>query len=304
MNHNPKDLYTLDGKIYKFGDISVYNAKDNAHDTKRLIKYNSKINDNEIKILRELREQDRMVQLIEGFQFHDSDTNQKIYALVYAHAVPITEFITFKHKYSEEIVVRILRQLLDAVQWLHLHGFVHLNIHPLTVLNANLTQVNIKLGGLENAVPLSELVEQNFDTACASAQHRVLQPIEFSAPEVINKETLGMATDVWSIGVFTALLLSGSSPFWHHTDSETTKANITFCRLTFDEFYDDVTGEAVLFIQQCLKRSPSNRLTLQECIDHKLLSLSVTSSKKRENILFMSEKLKGFNHEFSQRLQS
>jgi serine/threonine protein kinase len=88
--------------------------------------------------------------------------------------------ITFKHKYSEEIVVRILRQLLDAVQWLHLHGFVHLNIHPLTVLNANLTQVNIKLGGLENAVPLSELVEQNFDTACASAQHRVLQPIEFS----------------------------------------------------------------------------------------------------------------------------
>ena len=50
--------------------------------------------------------------------------------------------------------------------------------------------------------------------------------------------------------------LSGSSPFLHHTDPETTKANITFCRLTFDEFYDDVTGEAVLFIQQCLKRSP------------------------------------------------
>ena len=90
----------------------------------------------------------------------------------------------------------------------------------------------------------------------------------------------------------------------HHTDSETTKANITFCRLTFDEFYDDVTGEAVLFIQQCLKRSPSNRLSLQECIDHKLLNLSVTSSKKRENIIFMSEKLKGFNHEFSQRLDN
>ena len=179
-NPNPNDLYTLEAKIYKFGDVSVLNAKDNANETKRLIKYNTKINDNEIKILRELREQDRMVQLIEGFQFLDPDTNKNIYALVYAHAVPITEFITFKHKYSEEIVVRILRQLLDAVQWLHLHGFVHLNIHPLTVLNANLTQVNIKLGGLENSVPLSELVEQNFDTTCASLQHRILQPIEFS----------------------------------------------------------------------------------------------------------------------------
>lgn len=101
---------------------------------------------------------------------------------------------------------------------------------------------------------------------------------------------------------FQKLRLSGSSPFLHHTDPETTKANITFCRLTFDEFYDEVTGEAVLFIQQCLKRSPNNRLTLQECIDHKMLSLSVTGSKKRENILFVSEKLKCFNHELSQRL--
>ncbi len=49
---------------------------------------------------------------------------------------------------------------------------------------------------------------------------------------------------------------SGASPFLHPTDPETTKENITYCRLTFDEFYDDVTGEAVLFIQQCLKRSP------------------------------------------------
>jgi hypothetical protein len=97
--------------------------------------------------------------------------------------------------------------------------------------------------------------------------------------------------------------LSGCSPFFDHADPETTRANITFCRLTFDEFYDEVTGEAVLFIQQCLKRSPSNRLTLQECIDHKLFNLSVSNSRKRENILFLTDKLKSFNHEFAQREQ-
>lgn len=59
-----------------------------------------------------------------------------------------------------------------------------------------------------------------------------------------------------NIGQPLYLRLSGSSPFYDHNDQETTKANITFCRLTFDEFYDDVSGEAVLFIQQCLKRSP------------------------------------------------
>ena len=206
MNHNPTDLYTHENKLYKFGHIAVFYAKDKAHETKRLIKYNTKINDNEIKLLRELSDQDRMVQLIEGFHFIDTESNKTMYALVYAHAVPITDFITSRHKYSEEIVVKILRQLLDAVQWLHLHGFVHLNINPLTILNANLTQVNIKLGGLENAIQLTELVDQNTSACSASAQIGHLQPLEFSAPEVINKEALGMATDIWSIGVFAALL--------------------------------------------------------------------------------------------------
>jgi serine/threonine protein kinase len=74
--------------------------------------------------------------------------------------VPICDFISNKHKYSEELVVKILRQLLDAIQWIHLHGFVHLNIHPLTIFNANLTQVNVKLGGFEQATQLSDLIRE------------------------------------------------------------------------------------------------------------------------------------------------
>lgn len=299
-NHNPIDLYNLEGKIYQFKDLKVYSATDKAHSTKRFIKYNTRSNENELKILRELREQDRLVQLIEGFSFTES--GQNMFAFVYAYAVPCIDFITIKHKYSEELVVKILRQVLDAVQWLHLHGFVHLNIHPLTILNANFTQVNIKLGGLENSQQINELDEPVGAGSSSSIHSDIIQPAEFSAPEVLNKEPLSMATDIWNIGVFAALLLSGSSPFYDHTDPETTKANITFCRLTFDEFYDDVTGEAVLFIQQCLKRSPSNRLTLQQCIDHKLFSLSVSNSRKRENILFLTDKLKSFGHEFNQRL--
>ena len=66
QNHNPTDLYTVQTKIYQIGDLAVYNAKDNTHGTTRLIKYATSLNDNEIKALRELREQDRLIQLIEG----------------------------------------------------------------------------------------------------------------------------------------------------------------------------------------------------------------------------------------------
>jgi len=173
MNH-PSDLYTLEKPVYKFGDLRVVNASDKAHQTKRLIKFNTRKSDNEIKILRELRDQDRLVQLVEGFSFKDESSGSNVYAFVYAYAVPCIDFITLRHKYSEELVVRVLRQVLDAVQWLHLHGFVHLNIQPMTVMNANFTQVNVKLGGLENACQLGEIINDNFNYDLVS------QSIEFS----------------------------------------------------------------------------------------------------------------------------
>ena len=70
-----------------------------------------------------------------------------------------------RHKYSEEIVVRILRQLLDAVQWLHLHGYIHLNINPLSIFNANLTQVNIKLSGFEHSIDSLETTKEQTELA-------------------------------------------------------------------------------------------------------------------------------------------
>ena len=36
---------------------------------------------------------------------------------------------------------------------------------------------------------------------------------EFVAPEVVNGESVGLAADIWSVGVITYLLLSGTSPF-------------------------------------------------------------------------------------------
>lgn len=191
-NHSPNEFYSNESRIYELkntrGFVSVWYAKDKTNQTKRLIKFSSKINENEIMILRELREQDRLIQLIEGFQFEDPHTMDKTYGLIYAHAVPIIDFISLKHKYSEELVVKILRQLLDAIQWLHLHGFVHLNINPLTVLNANMTQVNVKLSGFENSLQISDLIRESsrsnliadYKSSILNIHSQLLTPIDFT----------------------------------------------------------------------------------------------------------------------------
>ena len=83
--------------------------------------------------------------------------------------MPIIDYISMRHKYSEEIVVRILRQVLDAIQWLHLHGYIHLNINPLSIFNANLTQVNVKLSGFEHSLDILKAKQPSQDLINALA---------------------------------------------------------------------------------------------------------------------------------------
>lgn len=102
--------------------------------------------------------------------------------------------------------------------------------------------------------------------------------------------------------------------------------NVNFVRWNTSEFYDDVTQEAVVFVQQCLKRSPRyvfvsyarrfssfefvngvffrNRLTIPACIEHKWLSLNSVATNRRENAIFLTEKLRRFAHDFRQRCRN
>ncbi|CAF4390827.1 unnamed protein product, partial [Rotaria sp. Silwood2] len=200
-------------------------------------------------------------------------------------------------KYNEELIVKILRQIFDAIHYLHFHGIIHLNINPSSVVNENRLAVHIKLTDFSCAQQIATIEGHNINK-------NILQPNkEYSAPEVLNDESCGVQADVWSIGALTATLLSGFSPFAGENIDETIQ-NVSFVRWNTNEFYDDVTQEAVIFVQQCLKKSPRNRLTIPACIDHKWLSLASGATNRRESAIFLTEKLRRFAHDFRQRCRA
>ena len=47
-----------------------------------------------------------------------------------------------------------------------------------------------------------------------------------------------------------------------------------------------------------------NRLTIPACIDHKWLSLASGATNRRENTIFLTEKLRRFAHDFRQRCRA
>nr|XP_005311291.2 death-associated protein kinase 2-like [Chrysemys picta bellii] len=107
------------------------------------------------------------------------------------------------------------------------------------------------------------------------------------APEVINYEPLSSATDMWSIGVITYILLSGMSPFQGETDAETL-SNVVAGNYEFEEkFFSETTDMAKDFIRQLLVKEPRNRMSAAESLVHpwiKPLSRKQATNRSRSSI--------------------
>nr|XP_036868996.1 myosin light chain kinase, smooth muscle isoform X3 [Manis javanica] len=159
---------------------------------------------------------------------------------------------------TERECIKYMRQISEGVEYIHKQGIVHLDLKPENIMCVNKTGTRIKLidfglaRKLENAGSLKVL----FGTP------------EFVAPEVINYEPIGYATDMWSIGVICYILVSGLSPFMGDNDNETL-ANVTSATWDFDdEAFDEISDDAKDFISNLLKKDMKNRLDCTQCLQH------------------------------------
>ncbi|KAM7132198.1 myosin light chain kinase, smooth muscle isoform 1-T3 [Molossus nigricans] len=159
---------------------------------------------------------------------------------------------------TERECIKYMRQISEGVEYIHKQGIVHLDLKPENIMCVNKTGTRIKLidfglaRRLENAGSLKVL----FGTP------------EFVAPEVINYEPIGYATDMWSIGVICYILVSGLSPFMGDNDNETL-ANVTSATWDFDdEAFDEISDDAKDFISNLLKKDMKNRLNCTQCLQH------------------------------------
>ncbi|KAF7256360.1 hypothetical protein EG68_03191 [Paragonimus skrjabini miyazakii] len=70
------------------------------------------------------------------------------------------------------------------------------------------------------------------------------------APEILDYNPIQLTTDIWSIGVLTYYLLTGTSPFWAPNKEETFN-NVTQMRISFpDDLFQNVPIDAVNFIRR------------------------------------------------------
>ncbi|KAJ6171311.1 Calcium/calmodulin-dependent protein kinase [Penicillium chermesinum] len=147
-------------------------------------------------------------------------------------------------KFTEKDASQTIRQVLDAVDYLHKRNIVHRADFGIAKMLDNPSEVLTSMAG----------------------------SFGYAAPEVMLKQGHGKAVDLWSLGVITYTLLCGYSPF----RSENLTDLIEECRtgriIFHERYWKDVSQDAKDFILSLLQPDPSKRPTSEEALSHEWLT--------------------------------
>ncbi|KAL3053358.1 serine/threonine kinase 17a like [Trematomus bernacchii] len=165
--------------------------------------------------------------------------------------------------FTENDVIRLAKQILNGVAFLHRNNVVHLDLKPQNIL-------------LTCARPLGDIRIVDFGLSRCMDKitevREILGTPEYVAPEILNYEPISTATDMWSIGVLTYVMLTGESPFLGEEKQETF---LNISQVTVDysqDTFDGISSQAVDFIKSLLVKNPRKRATAEECLTHPWLN--------------------------------
>ncbi|XP_070068470.1 myosin light chain kinase, smooth muscle isoform X2 [Drosophila takahashii] len=162
---------------------------------------------------------------------------------------------------TERVCRVFIRQVCEAMAFIHGNGIVHLDLKPenILVLTQKGNRIKIIDFGLARKFDPDKRLRVLFGTP------------EFVAPEVVNFDCISYGTDMWSVGVICYVLISGLSPFMGENDIET-MSNVTIAKYDFeDECFNGISPECLDFIAKLLAKDLSTRMTAAECMKHKWL---------------------------------
>jgi len=161
-------------------------------------------------------------------------------------------------EFTESKSAACIKQLLLGLDYLHKNNIIHVDMKPENIVCISRESIDIKIIDFGLAVFIQPGVE--IRTAGGTA--------DYMAPEQLTYDSISTATDMWSVGVISYILLSGLMPFTGTSNGETQSniREVDYC-LDYPEFHW-ISEDAKEFIFGLLKKEQEDRLTAQQGLDH------------------------------------
>ena len=159
-----------------------------------------------------------------------------------------------KKQLATKVVASIIKDVISATYFLHNMNppIIHRDIKPENVLLNDGIVAKLTDFGWSNYIE----EEKERKTVCGT-------PI-YLAPEIIKEKGHDEKVDIWCIGVLLFELMTGSIPF-QGKDIESLKNNILHLKITWPK---EMNKDAKDLISKILKLDPSERITLEEMLEH------------------------------------
>lgn len=277
--HQSIELHTEGGSLWK--DIrSVYKFKDvigGGHFGTVRLAYKKNIEPKKLYAIKsiskknitekDLEEMIKEVDIISSLdhpniiKFHETYNDEYYFHIVMevARGKDVFDKIIEEGVLSENTVAHITYKVLSALVYCHYRGISHRDIKPENILfehESNQGEIKLIDFGLSRKYHAQEKMQT------------VLGTPYYVAPEVL-KGSYDERCDVWSVGAFMFIMLSGEPPFNGKNN------NAIFKRILNEEVsyppekFKNVSKEAMDLMKHCLIKDPSKRLTAEQALHHK-----------------------------------
>ncbi|XP_020786604.1 calcium/calmodulin-dependent protein kinase IGa [Boleophthalmus pectinirostris] len=256
---NIKDVFDFKAKMGTGSFSEVYMVREKATGKLFALKCLRKKHlahsnlENEINVLKRIKHEN----VIGLEDFYESRTHYYL-VMQLVSGGELFDRIVDKGVYTEKDASSVVKQVLQAVSYLHQNCIVHRDLKPENLLYFN-SDENAKI--MVSDFGLSKTVEHGvMSTACGTPG--------YVAPEVLAQKPYSKAVDCWSIGVITYILLCGYPPFFE--DSETRLfSKIMRAEYAFHSpFWDDISESAKEFIRKMMEKDPAKRFNTEEALRH------------------------------------
>ncbi|KAK1945044.1 Calcium-dependent protein kinase 2 [Phytophthora citrophthora] len=248
----------------------------------------------EVEILRNITNNIKHPNLITIHKVYEE--HQKVYIIQeMCTGGELYDRVVQRGKYSERDAANIMSQLVSALQALHAHNILHLDIKPENIL-------------FSSEDPDSKILLTDFGLArMINGKQNPLDQgksmagtIGYMAPEVISSHVYSEAADVFSAGVILFILLVGYPPFFGDSEVEIL-LKIARGDFTFDpQDWAHVSGSAKELVARMLEVRAQDRITIDEVLTHPWITREVDHrggdrEEDRDLSASMMTKLQRFN---------
>eukprot|EP00163_Fabomonas_tropica_P011307 TRINITY_DN2195_c0_g1_i12.p1 TRINITY_DN2195_c0_g1~~TRINITY_DN2195_c0_g1_i12.p1 ORF type:complete len:388 (-),score=43.13 TRINITY_DN2195_c0_g1_i12:319-1482(-) len=183
--------------------------------------------------------------------------------------------------FTEDEVRPLIKQILHAIHYMHEQEVVHRDLKPENILLTSTdkdAQIKLSDFGLSAFRPTDDM---------AAAMKDMCGTPHYMAPELLQNKAYDKTVDVWSVGVILYVLLSGTQPFTGSSSSELFEKVLVGSFTMNGPKWQNISAEAKDLIRRMLRVVPSERYSVNECLNHPFLTGEETSLDSMQTILEM-----------------